>query len=154
MRPLLALLIHDARYRKLEFRAAFVLYLAVLVFGSIPGARAGLGEFASGLVLHALTYCVIALLLFSGTNGSAWRKAFKSFMIVAAMGACDEWVQSFFAYRTASVGDWLVDISAAFITSALLLMVWPKEIRRNRQHAVAEGSQLPPERRRASSAEE
>jgi VanZ family protein len=154
MRPLLALLIHDARYRKLEFRAAFVLYLAVLVFGSIPGARAGIGEFASGLVLHALTYCVIALLLFSGANGSAWRKALKSFLIVAAMGACDEWVQSFFAYRTASVRDWLVDISAAFITSALLLMVWPQEIRRNRQHAAAEGSQLPPERRRASSAEE
>jgi VanZ family protein len=154
MRPLLALLIHDARYRKLEFRAAFVLYLAVLVFGSIPGARAGIGEFAPGLVLHALTYCVIALLLFSGTNGSTWRKALKAFLIVAAMGAGDEWVQSFFPYRTASVRDWLVDIGAAFITSALLLMVWPKEIRRNPLHAAAEASRLPPDRRRAGSADE
>lgn len=145
MRPLLALLIHDARYRKLEFRAAFVLYLAVLVFGSIPGARAGVGAFASGLVLHALTYCVIALLLFSGANGSAWRKALMSFLIVAAMGAGDECVQSFFSYRTASVTDWLVDISAAFFTSALLLLIWP----RNMQQASAGPARLSPSRRRA-----
>ena len=126
MRPLLALLIHDPRYRKLQFRAAFMLYLAVLVFGSIPGARKDIGEFATGLVLHAVTYSMIALLLFSGANGSARQKALKALLIVAAMGAGDEWVQSFFPYRTASVTDWMVDVGAAFMTSAVLMMLWPK----------------------------
>ncbi|MEN3296519.1 MAG: hypothetical protein V7642_5772 [Burkholderiales bacterium] len=130
MRRLLALLVFDPHYRKLEFRAAFILYLAVLVFGSIPGARADIGDYASGLVLHATTYSVIALLLFSGANGTAGAKALKAFAIVAAMGAVDECLQSFFPYRTAAVTDWLVDLCAAFITSVLLFLIWPKESRR------------------------
>lgn len=130
MRPLLELLIFDPRSRKLQFRAAFVLYIAVVFFGSIPGARAEIGDYAPGLVLHAVTYSIIALLLFSGANGGASIKALKSFLIVAIMGAFDEYVQSFFPYRTASVNDWLVDIGAAFIMSALLWTIWPRESRR------------------------
>ncbi|MEN3297560.1 MAG: hypothetical protein V7642_6813 [Burkholderiales bacterium] len=130
MRRLLALLVFDPHYRKLEFRAAFILYLAVLVFGSLPGARAEIGNYASGLLLHALTYSVIALLLFSGANGSPGVKALKAFAIVVVMGAIDECVQSFFPYRTAAISDWLVDICAAFITSVLLFLIWPKESRR------------------------
>lgn len=128
MRPFLASLMYDARYRELEFRGAFLLYLAVLVIGSIPGARAEVGELASGLVLHALTYSLITLLLFSGTNGSPLQKALKSILIVAAMGAGDEWVQSFFPYRTASVTDWLVDAGAAFCMAAALVAIWPKDV--------------------------
>lgn len=127
MRPLVALLISDARYRQLEFRAAFLLYLAVLVIGSIPGARADVGELASGLMLHLLTYSLIALLLFCGANGGVWSKACKSVLIVAAMGAIDEWVQSHFPYRNASLMDWFVDLNASLITSAVLWSVWPKD---------------------------
>jgi VanZ family protein len=127
MPPFLVPFVFDARYRRLEFRCAFVLYFAVLVLGSIPGARADVGELASGLVLHTLTYCCIALLLFGGITGSAWRKAVLTFLIVAAMGAFDEYVQSFFPYRMASVIDWLVDLNAGFVTSALLWRIWPEE---------------------------
>jgi len=127
MRPFLALLVFDPWYRKLQFRCAFLLYLAVLVIGSIPGARADVGELASGLLLHSATYSLITLLLFSGANGTSWQKALKSFFIIAAMGATDEWVQSFFPYRQARVTDWLVDIAAAFITATVLLMIWPKD---------------------------
>lgn len=127
MRPLLALLIFDPRYRRLEFRAAFVLFFAVVAFGSIPGAREEMADLASGLVLHAFTYSVISLLLFSGANGSPRTKALKTVMIVAAMGAIDEGVQSFFSYRRAAVGDWLVDMAAALVTAAVLMTMWPRE---------------------------
>jgi VanZ family protein len=130
MRPLPALLVLDTRYRTLTFLAAFVLYFAVLVLGLIPGARAEIGNYAPGMVLHALNYSIIALLLFTGANGGAWSKALKSLLIVAVMGAVDEYVQSFFPYRTADITDWLVDIGAALITCSVLLMVWPKQARR------------------------
>jgi VanZ family protein len=132
MRPFLALLIFDQRYRTFTFRAAFVLYFAAVIIGCVPGARAEMGSLAPGLVLHALGYSFIALLLFTGANGSAWSKALKSFLIVALMGAFDEYVQSFFPYRRAAVTDWLVDIGAAFITSCMLWTVWPKQSRGQR----------------------
>jgi VanZ family protein len=131
MRSLLNRFIFDPQYRKLEFRSAFLLYLMVLVFGSIPGARVEIGQFASGMVLHGLTYALITLLLFNGGNGDRWHKAWKSFLIVVAMGALDEFVQSFFPYRTASVTDWFVDISAAFFTLVLLWFFWPKAVGQN-----------------------
>jgi VanZ family protein len=121
------LLIFNPRYRKPAFRAAFAIYAAVLVFGSLPGARAEVGEYASGLLLHALTYGMIALLLFNGTAGGFRRKAASAFLTVAAMGAGDEWIQSFFPYRTASAGDWLVDVGAAFLMCVVLYLNWPKQ---------------------------
>lgn len=120
------LLARDTRYRKWEFYLAFLLYLTVLVLGSVPGARAEVGEVASGLVLHVLTYCTITLLLFRGGNGNPWQKAVRAFLIVVFMGAGDEALQSLFPYRTASVTDWLVDICAAFFTCVFLWYVWHK----------------------------
>ncbi|HEX7635300.1 MAG TPA: VanZ family protein [Noviherbaspirillum sp.] len=125
MQSFVTLLTRDGQYRKLELRAAFLLYLAVLVCGSIPGARAELGELAPGLWLHLLTYSLIALLLFCGVDGRVWSKACKAVLIVAAMGALDEYVQSFFSYRTASFMDWFIDINAALLTSAVLSLLWP-----------------------------
>lgn len=126
MRPFLAMLAYEPKYQKATFRTALFLYLAVLVLGSIPGARVEVGEFATGLVLHALTYSVIAFLLFSGINGSALRKACLSLLIVVAMGTLDELTQSFFPYRTAAIADWFVDIGAGFFTLTLLWAFWPK----------------------------
>jgi VanZ family protein len=125
-------LLFDAKYRKWRFRCAILLYLAVLVLGSIPGARADVGEYASGLVLHAGTYCVIALLLFSGSEGSPWSKACKSFLTVALMGALDEYVQSFFPYRSADVTDWMVDVIAGLVASCVLALIWPQDAGSNR----------------------
>jgi VanZ family protein len=126
MRSFLKLLAFDPRYQKLKFRCALLLYLMVIVLGSIPGARTDIGEYASGLVLHASTYSVITFLLFGGTSGGAWSKACKAVFIIAMMGAFDEYVQSFFSYRTSSIHDWYVDISAAIITSFVLWLLWPR----------------------------
>lgn len=131
MRSFLAAIFFDDRYQKLKFYSALVLYLTVLVVGSIPGARADVGELATGVVLHGLTYGFIAFLLFGGVRGSAVLRALKAFLSVMAMGASDEWVQSFFPYRHADVKDWYVDMIAAFLTVTLLTIVWT---RRNSKH--------------------
>jgi VanZ family protein len=126
MKHFYSLLIFNARYQKASLCAAFALYFAVLILGSLPGARAEVGAYASGLFLHAMTYAVITIFLFNGLTGDAWRKSIGAFLTVATMGGGDEWIQSFFPYRTASVGDWLVDVGAALLACVILGLLWPK----------------------------
>jgi VanZ family protein len=110
----------DEQFHTARFRLALLIYLSVLGFGSIPGARAEAGEFASGLVLHFLTYSAIAFLLCTGFRAEFAAKGFATVAVVALMGALDEYVQSFFPYRHAAIGDWYVDVSAGIFMSALL----------------------------------
>jgi VanZ family protein len=117
----LAALLFADRYAALRYRGALLLYLAILVFGSIPGARAEIGEVATGYVLHSLAYGGICFLLVTGGRGSARARALKAVLTVAAMGAGDEILQSFFPYRHAAVQDWLVDCAAAAAVSLALL---------------------------------
>ncbi|HTD04805.1 VanZ family protein, partial [Undibacterium sp.] len=121
-------------YRKWRLRLAIILYLLVLILGSIPGARLKVGALASGAVLHALTYGVITLLLFTGLSYPRRRNASTAVAIVVLMGALDEYVQSFFPYRSATVHDWLVDIAASAVTAAALWMWWPADVRSSGPH--------------------
>jgi VanZ family protein len=126
MPALFSLLVLDPKLRKLRYGCALLIYAAILVMGSIPGARAEIGQYATGLVLHSLAYAVLTFLVFTGSTGSARRRALKSVLTVALMGAGDELLQSFFPYRGAAVSDWLVDCNAAILTSALLWALLPK----------------------------
>jgi hypothetical protein len=126
MPALLYLLVLDPKLRKLRCAAAIALYLTIVITGSIPGARAAIGTYAPGVVLHSLAYAFLAFLWFAGSGGSAPVRAAKAVLAVAVMGAGDEFVQSFFPYRGADVHDWLVDCTAAIITSALLWALLPK----------------------------
>ncbi|MGZ3236083.1 MAG: VanZ family protein [Burkholderiaceae bacterium] len=119
----------DPRYQTSRLRGAFIFYLLITVLGSIPHARATIGQLASGVVLHSLAYSLITILLFSGIRGNLFKKSAQTILIIALMGAMDECVQSFFSYRTASIGDWLVDCSASLITTFLLFMIWPVNTR-------------------------
>jgi VanZ family protein len=119
MRAFMASLIPEEQYEPFMFRSALALYFAVILLGSIPGARAEIGMVASGLVLHFFTYSLIALLIACGTRGNAARKALKAFVIVALMGALDEFLQSFLPYRRGALLDWYVDMSAGFLTASL-----------------------------------
>jgi VanZ family protein len=119
------ILLGDA-FRTLSLRAAIVFYALILVGGSLPGAREDIGHYASGLVLHALAYAILTFLLFAGLRGDETARAARSVLIIAAMGAFDEFVQSFFPYRTASVTDWLVDVGAGTLAAAALRAFWPR----------------------------
>jgi len=126
MPSFLHLLLLDPRLNRMRYGAALAMFLAIVIAGSIPGARAGIGEYAPGVVLHSLAYATLALLWFTASRGSAASRSLAAVLAVAVMGAIDELVQSMFPYRGAAVGDWLVDCSAAVITCAILWLLLPK----------------------------
>jgi VanZ family protein len=125
MYAMLSTLVLDPKLSRLRRACAVLMYLTILVAGSVPGARAEIGEYASGAVLHSCAYAVLAMLWFTGSSGSGPVRAVKAVLAVAVMGAGDEFVQSFFPYRGAAVGDWLVDCAAAIVTSAVLCLLIP-----------------------------
>lgn len=128
MQATLTQLCFAERHERLRFRTALFLYALVIIIGDIPGARADVGQYASGVVLHSFGYGVLAFLLFSGIAGGMGRRAVLSVLLVAAMGALDEFIQSFLPYRRGAVSDWLVDITAAMLVAAVLYFLWPRMV--------------------------
>ena len=126
MPAFLHLLVLDPKLRKARLGLAIVLYLAILVIGSIPGERRAIGQYASGLILHSIAYAGLATLWFTGSTGDGPQRALKAVFTIALMGAGDEFVQSFFPYRGAAVADWLVDCVAAVVAATVLWAVLPK----------------------------
>lgn len=126
MPALLSTLILDPKLRTLRRACAILMYLTIIIAGSIPGARAEIGHVASGPVLHSTAYAILAFLWFTGSVGSPGVRAAKAVLAVALMGAGDEYVQSFFPYRGSDVRDWMVDCAAAIVTSGVLYVVMPK----------------------------
>ena len=126
MRTLFATLLLTKQFQKQRYVCAIASYGLIIILGSIPGARAEVGEYASGLILHSIAYAVLTFLLFSGTAGAPFQRGVKSVLTVMTMGAFDEFVQSFFPYRGAAFSDWLIDCGAAIVTSITLWALWPK----------------------------
>ncbi len=120
-------LLFAVAHRSLRFRSGFLMYFLILILGSIPHARAEIGEVASGLVLHSVAYALITFLLATASRRHARGASLQAFLIVVVMGAVDEWVQSFFPYRHAAASDWAVDCAASFCTAVLLLMLRRKK---------------------------
>lgn len=129
MPALLSTLVLDPKLRTWRITCAVLMYLTIIVAGSVPGARAEIGQFASGAVLHSTAYAVLAFLWFTGSRGSPAARAAKAVLAVAVMGAGDEFVQSFFPYRGAAVSDWVVDCCAAIVTSAVMVAILPRSER-------------------------
>ncbi|MRW91267.1 hypothetical protein GJ699_14835 [Duganella sp. FT80W] len=111
---------------RLRYWTAIVLYLLILILGSIPGARQDIGEVASGVILHSLAYAGLTFLLFTGSVGALPQRALKAVLTIALMGALDEYVQSFFPYRHGAVSDWLVDCNAAVLTAGFMWALWSR----------------------------
>lgn len=121
---LLSTLLLTSDHARLRYWGAMLLFALIVVIGSIPGARADAGEVASGFVLHSCAYAVLAFLVFTGSSGTPAQRAPKAVLTIAAMGAIDEFVQSFLPYRHGAVSDWIVDCTAAVLTATLLWAVW------------------------------
>lgn len=126
MPQFLSYLLLDPRLNKLRYAAAILIFLSIVITGSIPGARAGIGHYAPGVVLHSSAYAGLALLWFTASSGSAASRTLATVLAIAVMGGIDEGVQSLFPYRGADVRDWIVDCSSALLTCAILWMVLPK----------------------------
>ncbi|MCG2585732.1 VanZ family protein [Massilia sp. TS11] len=115
-------LLLSQRWPRQRLALALCLYALAVIIGSVPGARAEMAHYASGVVLHGVSYAGLAWLWFTGSRGTPRQRALQAVAAVALMGAGDEWVQSFFPYRHASVLDWLVDLSAASLAALGLLL--------------------------------
>lgn len=120
MPALSPLLYAEHRHRRAMHAAALIIFAGIVIAGSVPGARAEVGEFASGIVLHSLAYAGLATLWFLGSTGSTRQRALKAVLAIALMGAFDEGVQHFLPYRSGTVHDWLVDVSAATVAATAL----------------------------------
>jgi len=81
---------------------------------------------ASGVLLHSIAYAGLTFLLFTGSTGTLVQRAVKAVLTIAAMGALDEFVQSFFPYRHGAVSDWLVDCSAAVLATLFMCVLWSR----------------------------
>jgi VanZ family protein len=123
MSMLVSTLLQNPRMRLLCLAGAVLMYLTIITMGNVPGARADIGAYAPGAVLHSIAYAVLAALWFSGSRGTPLARACKTVLAIAAMGAGDEYVQSFFPYRGASVRDWAVDVSAAIVASSVMALL-------------------------------
>ena len=123
MLALSPLLYAERRLRRAMHAAALIIFAGIVIAGSVPGARAEVGEFASGLVLHSLAYAALATLWFVGSTGSGLQRALKAVLTIALMGAFDECVQHFLPYRSGAVHDWLVDVSAATVAATVLAVL-------------------------------
>lgn len=125
----------DARQASLRLRLAYLGYAIIIILGTIPGARAEVGEVASGFFLHFTAYACMTALLFTGYQGSAGTRALRAVTIVAVMGALDEFIQSFLPYRNGTVKDWYVDVAAAIVSSVILAQLFLRT--RRKSHAAA-----------------
>jgi VanZ family protein len=123
--PNIAAVLLSPKFSQRCYSSAMVLFLLIVVMGSLPGARQDIAQLASGLVLHAGAYASLGALVFFGSRGPAARRAVKTALTIALMGAIDEYVQSFFPYRTAAVSDWLVDVAAGSVVAVVLCTAWP-----------------------------
>jgi hypothetical protein len=128
----MTLLVLDDRLRVRRFQAALAMCAAILIAGSIPGARAEIANLASGLVLHSIAYSCITFLLYTGMTGTRRDRMVRAVLIVMLMGAADELLQSFLPYRTGALTDWLVDCSAALVTGGLLAAFFPDPVHSHR----------------------
>lgn len=116
---------------------AYIIYLLILVLGSIPGARQEIGEYASGSVLHSLAYAGLTALLFIGRGKAPRERALSAVLIVTAMGAGDEFVQSFLPFRDGAVIDWGIDIAASLAAACAMFAIYPRLTRSIAEQTVS-----------------
>lgn len=113
----------DERGRTARTAAAITFFVAIVLVGAIPGARANIGIYATGIVLHSLAFGTISALLFTGMAGSIRYRFVRTLLTVAVMGALDELVQSLLPYRRGAVADWIVDCSASLAVCTCLALI-------------------------------
>jgi len=123
MLAFLSRLLFNPGLRSACMKTGLLLCAAMFITGLIPGARAEVGRYAPGVVLHGLTYAFLTLLWFLGSSGRGVVRAAKTVLAIAMIGAGDEFVQSFLPYRSAELQDWIADLTAALITSTVLVLL-------------------------------
>jgi VanZ family protein len=100
--------------------AAIVFFLAMLAVGSIPGKAQALNREFGDKLLHLIAYACLAGAIFLAFSR---HRAAITLASVALLGGLDEFIQSFFPYRSSNLADLLTDLTAAVLAIALLSLV-------------------------------
>jgi VanZ family protein len=93
------------------------LWVAVILVGT-SWPRLSLGPDAAGLdkIAHFSAYAILAALSLRATREpQAWRSFVAVIVSIAALGAVDEWHQSFIPGRSMSFLDWCADASGGVV---------------------------------------
>ncbi|MBB1628809.1 hypothetical protein A9974_26565 [Achromobacter sp. UMC71] len=93
--------------------AAAAFFLTLVTVGNLPGLAADMSATFGDKRLHLAAYACLTLLVYASVRR---RPGLTALLAVTVLGALDEWIQSFFAYRQADLLDLLADISAAGAT--------------------------------------
>lgn len=113
-RPAAPILTTQAR---LWLSVAAVFYAAMLLVGNLPGnAQAMSREFGDKLLHFAAYGCLAGAIYLSFKR----YRAVMTLAGIALLGGLDEFIQSFFPYRSSDLTDLLTDLLAAAVAIALL----------------------------------
>jgi VanZ family protein len=116
---------------KSRLAAAYLFFGLMVGFGAIPGEAQSLSSVFGDKLLHFCAYSLLSVLIFSGSNGDAWRRASRTLLLVAMLGATDELIQGTMTYRNADVQDWAWDMLAASWTTASMIALDSVGVGRN-----------------------
>jgi len=92
---------------------AGLFFLVLVTVGNLPGLAADMSDAFGDKRLHLAAYAFLSGLIYASVNR---RPVLVSLLVIAALGALDESIQSLFPYRQAELLDLLADISAAGAT--------------------------------------
>jgi VanZ family protein len=99
--------------------AAWLLFLLMVVIGSIPGKAEALSAVTHDKFLHFCAYSILSMLLYIGLGGAPLRRAVGTLFVIGALGLADETIQYFLPYRNSDASDWLFNMLAASLSAAL-----------------------------------
>jgi VanZ family protein len=126
--------------RELQLRhwrmAAALFFTLMIAIGAIPGEARTLSAMIDDKLLHFAAYGFQSALVFKSLGGGLRGRAFRTLLLIAALGALDEFLQGFMPYRNADIADWLFDVLAASWAIALLLVLRAARVRRHAARAV------------------
>ncbi|WP_460841447.1 VanZ family protein [Noviherbaspirillum agri] len=105
--------------------AAILLYVLMILIGSVPGEAEALSAVVYDKFLHFAAYAVLSGLLYVGLRGSPGSRALQTLVVTGLLGGLDEAIQSFMPYRHANWADWQVDMLAALSCVAMLILLHP-----------------------------
>jgi VanZ family protein len=110
---------------------ACVFFSLMLLLGAIPGEAQALSNAFGDKLLHLCAYSFLTFVLFGALSGPIASPVWRTLMTIGLLAGVDEAIQSFIAYRNASVADWLVDMLAAGVTLAVLVLLRQDRRRRS-----------------------
>jgi VanZ family protein len=116
--------------------AAALFFMLMIAIGAIPGEARTLSALIDDKLLHFAAYGLQSALVFKSLSGGLRGRALRTLLLIAALGALDEILQSLMPYRNADLADWLFDLLAALWAIALLLVLRTAQIRRHAARTV------------------